>query len=265
MTLCIRILRLLTLLLGLVGLVGCIAAIIGAWSVRARLNQATENVFATIDDSVVVVRERLTQTQARIEASKITMEGIAGGLKDWAKRETGERLALRLDMAEKTERLGAALRQADHWLEVSESSVELVQRALSMGSSTGAPIDTTSVDRLIEEITSLRVQLAEATVVIGRIHERTTGVSEQKSLKEKIEQAAQLALRVVATLGLLDSRLKKLENGLSETQGNLQELGVRALRWILVVTVGITLLAVWMAAGQIALSLLAWNGLRRTR
>jgi hypothetical protein len=28
-----------------------------------------------------------------------------------------------------------------------------------MGSSTGAPIDTTSVDRLIEEITSLRVQL----------------------------------------------------------------------------------------------------------
>jgi uncharacterized protein (TIGR03067 family) len=76
---------------------------------------------------------------------------------------------------------------------------------------------------------------------------------------------AQLAVRVAATLGLIDSRLKKLENGLLETQGNFQGLETRALRWILVATVGITLLAIWMAGGQAALCLLAWTGLRRTR
>ena len=100
---------------------------------------------------------------------------------------------------------------------------------------------------------------------VTRIHERTTGASEKKSLGEKIEQAAQLAVRVAATLGLIDSRLKKLENRLLETQGYLQGLETRTLWWILVATVGITLLAVWMAAGQAALCLLAWTGLRRTR
>jgi len=59
--------------------------------------------------------------------------------------------------------------------------------------------------------------------------------------------------------------LKKLENGLLETQENLQGLETRTLRWILVATVGITLLAVWMAAGQAAMCLLGWTGLRRTR
>jgi hypothetical protein len=125
-------------------------------------------------------------------------------------------------------------------------------------------MDTTSVDGLIEEIASFRSQLAEATEFVARIHERTAEASEEKSLEERIEQAVQLALRVVATLGSIDSRLEKFENRLSETQKNLQELKTKTHRWILVVTIGITLLMVWMAAGQVALCLLAWNGLRRT-
>jgi len=64
-------------------------------------------------------------------------------------------------------------------------------------------------------------------------------------------------MRVAGTLGSIDSRLKKLENRLLETQGNLLGLETRTLRWILVATVGITLLAVWMAAGQTALCLFA--------
>ena len=125
-------------------------------------------------------------------------------------------------------------------------------------------MDTTSVDGLIEEIASFRSQLAEATECVARIHERTAETSEEKSLEERIEQAVQLALRVAATLGSIDSRLEKFENRLSETQKNLQGLKTKTRRWILVVTIGITLLMVWMAAGQVALCLLAWNGLRRT-
>ena len=263
MTLCIHILRLLTLLIGLLGLAGCIAAIVGNWSVSARLSQATENVFGTIDSSLIVIRERIAQTQDHVEASKITTEGIEKTLKDWTKREAGERLALRLNAAEKTERLASTLQQADHWLEVSKSSVELVQQALLMGGSTGAPMDTTSVDGLIDEIASLRIQLAEATECVARIHERTAEASEEKPLKERIEQTVRLSLRVVATLGSVVSRLEKCENRLSETQKNLQGLKTRTLRWILVVTIGITLFMVWMAAGQVALCLLARQGLRR--
>jgi hypothetical protein len=264
MTIFKRLLNLLALFLGFIGLVGCFALVVGVWIISARLSQVTENLFGKLDGSLVVVRERVAQTHDRVEASKITTEGIEKTLKDWTKREADERLALRLNAAEKTERLASTLQQADHWLEVSESSVELVQQALSMGSLAGAPMDTTSVDGLIEEIASFRSQLAEATEFVARIHERTAEASEEKSLEERIEQAVQLALRVVATLGSIDSRLEKFENRLSETQKNLQGLKTKTRRWILVVTIGITLLMVWMAAGQVALCLLAWNGLRRT-
>ena len=264
MTIFKRLLNLLALFLGFIGLVGCFALVVGVWIISARLGQVTENLFGELDGSLVVVGERVAQTQDRVEASKITTEGIEKTLKDWTKKEAGERLALRLNAAEKTEQLASTLQQADHWLEVSESSVELVQQALSMGSLAGAPMDTTSVDGLIEEIASIRSQLAEATELVARIHERTAEASEEKSLEERIEQVVQLAFRVVATLGSIDSRLEKFENRLSETQKNLQGLKTKTCRWILVVTIGITLLMVWMAAGQVALCLLAWNGLRRT-
>ena len=263
MTLCKRVLRLLALLLGLIGIVGCVAAIVGAWLVSARLSQVTENVFETIDGSLIVVREQVAQTQERVEEAKISTEGMAETLKDWTKREAGERLAQRLNVAGTTDRLASTLQKADHWLEVSESSVELVQQALSIGSAAGAPMDTAPVDGLIEEIASLRMQLAEAAELVARIHQRTAEASEDKSLEERIEQAVQLALRVVATLSSIDSRLEKLENRLAGTQRSLQGLKTRTTRWILVVTIGITLLMVWMAAGQVALCFLARNGLRR--
>jgi len=262
MTACKRILRLLMLLLGLVGLVGCMAAIVKGWGIKARLSQATESVFAIIDDSMVAAGKRVAQAQARVEASKITTEDIAEGLKGWTKRKVSERLAVRLDVAEKAERLGIALQQADHWLEVSQSSVELAQKALAIGRSTNRPSNAASLERLIEEIRSLRAQLAEATASVARIHERTTGAGEEKSLGEKIEQAAHFAVRVAATLGLIDSSLNKLENGLREVRKDLQRFKSRTLRWMLKATLAVTLIAVWMAAGQVALCLLAWTGLR---
>jgi hypothetical protein len=253
MNLCKRILSLFAILLGLIGFVGCIAAVVGVWSARARLSQSTEYVFERLDESLNIVRERVLQTQDYIDASKVTTSGIEKTLKDWTKKEASDRIALRLDVVDKTEQLASTLQQAGHWLEVSESSVELVKQALSLGKSTGAPMDTTSVDGLIDEIASLRVQLSEATEFVARIHERTAKASEEPSSKERIEQTVQLVLRIVTTLGTIDSRLEKFENGLSDTQLDLHELQTKTLRWILVVTIGITLLIVWMATGQGAL------------
>jgi hypothetical protein len=74
-----------------------------------------------------------------------------------------------------------------------------------------------------------------------------------------------LALRAAATLGVIDSGLDKLEDRLSKTQDDLKGLGARTLRWILIATIVVASLTVWMAAGQAALCLLGWRGLRRTQ
>lgn len=264
MTFCKRILSLLASLLGLIGGVGCIAAIAGVWIINARLSDTTETVFGTIDGSLVDIQERVAQTQNRVEGSKITTEGMEKSLRDWTKREVGERLALRLEVAEKTERLASALQQADDWLDVSESSVELVNQALSIGRSTGAPMENTSVDGLVDDIATLRIQLAEATELVARVQELTGEAGEEKSLKEQIEKSVQVTLRLIATFGSVTSRLESFEGRLTKTRKDVPQLKATTLQWILVVAIVLTLFLAWMAAGQIALCLLAWKSFRRT-
>jgi len=248
--------------LGGIGIVVCAAAITVLWIATARLGRVTENLFSRMDRSLVAVRQRVVQAQNRVAAAKISTEDIEKSLRDWTRREAGERLALQLNAAEKSERLASTLQQADVWLEVAESSVGLVREMLSIATSTSAPTDTASVDKLMEEIASLRGQLGEATEFVGRIHERITATGDDKSLDERIQQAVQLALRVVATLGSTDSRLGEFADRLSVSQSELQELHTRTQRRILWAASGVTLLIIWMAAGQIALCFLGWRGMR---
>ena len=260
-----RILGILAFVLGFTGFVGCFAAIVLACIASDRLSHVADSVFGIVDRSLEAVEERVGQTQDRVEAAKITTEGIEKSLKSWAKKETGERLALRLDVANKTERLAATLQQADQWLEVSQASIELVQQAVAMVNAPGAPSDATVGDGLTEEIASLRRQIAQATEFVENIRRRTTEANEEKTRKERIEQAVQLALRVVATLGSIDARLKAFEGRISQTRVNSQRRQTTIRRWILGVTLGIVLLFVWMAAGQAALCTCGWKGVRGRR
>lgn len=265
MNLCKRVLSLAALLLGLVGLVGCTAAIVGAWLVSGRLSQATEDLFGKIDGAFIVVGERVAQTQDRLQAAKTTTEDVEKALKGWAKREAGERLVLRVEAEEKAERLAFALMQADQWLELSASSAETVQGVLSMGSSTGAPTETVLLDRLLEEIGALRGQLAEAAELVEGIRGHTADDGGEKTLDQRIDQAAQLALRVIATLSSVDSRLEKFEGRLSETRQEVLRWKTTTLRWIVIATIGVSLVMAWMGAGQVALCFFGWKGLGRAR
>ncbi len=165
---------------------------------------------------------------------------------------------MQLEAAEKAEKLTSALEQSDHWLEISESAVGLVQEMLSIHQSSSDP----RLDQLIEEIASLRNQLTEATKMITSIREGIAGTSEQQPLEERIQQAVQIALRVVATLGTVDTGLERLTNRLGVTQNHVQEMHADVKWWILLAASGITLLSLWMAAGQVALFRLAWIGNR---
>ena len=233
------------------------------WIVSIRVGDVTEKLFNKADQSLVAVRGRVVQTKDRVAAAKISTNDLEKMLRNWTKLEVKQRVALNLNARERTERLASSLRQADDWLAVSVSSVDLVQEMLSMSASAGAPTDTTLVDELRGQIESLRAQLAEATEFVGRIQERIAALSDGKSPEERIEQAVQFALRVVTTLGSIGPRLEKLADRFSVAASQLQEMKDRTQRYRLYLTMGITLLMIWMAAGQAALSRLAWNGCAR--
>ena len=193
------------LLLGCAGVAVCVAGIVGVWLVSSRLGRVAENLFGRVDNAFVAVRDRVDGAGQRVRAARITSEDIEQNLKDWTKREARDRLTSRLGVEEKAERLADGLQQVDHWLEFSESSVQLVQQALELGNAAGAPVETDPAERLLEELASIRVRLTEATESVEGIRERTAEAGEERSLRERIDQAVRLALRVIATLSSIDS------------------------------------------------------------
>lgn len=254
-----QLLPLTILSLGGLGVALCVAGIAGTWLVGARLNGTTENVFAQIDRSFVVVRDTVADAGKIVRNAKIASADIEQGLKNLTKKEVSDHLTLRLEVEEKAGRLASSLRQADHWLEFSQSSVQVVRQALELGNSTGAPVETDPADQLLEELASLRTQLAEATESVQRIAARASEAGEEKSLREGIDDGVRLALRVIATLGSIDSRLDDFTGRLSQTQAKAEELKTRTQRWIRIATIGMTLLIAWMAVGQVSLCLHGWR------
>ncbi len=245
------------------GLVGCVAAIACIWNINARFNRASGNVFGAIDHSLVDVRLRIAQTQDRVQVLQITTEDIEQSVTNRAKTEARERLTSRLGVEEKAERLVSGLQQADHRLELTQSSLQFVQQALEAGSSLGAPVQTDPADRLLGELASLRDQLTQAIEPVNRIRERALEVGEDGLREEGFNQVAQLAVRVNATLSSIDSRLENLAMRLTEIQTKTRNTKVQSMRWIRITAIGITLLFSWMAAGQGALCHLGWKGLRQ--
>ena len=186
------------------------------------------------------------------------------GVRQWARAEAGQRLASRLEVERKAGRLAAGLRQADHWLEVSEASVESVQRALALGNSLSAPVDASLADPFREKLASLRSRLRQATETVDAVRERSAEIAEGKPPGERIEQLVQLALRVAATLGEVDARLGEFAAGVSATRDSARRLQSQTHLAIVAAQVVAVLLLVWMAAGQACLCRHGWNDFRRS-
>ena len=217
------------------------------------------------DKSLAAVKDRILGVQRRVQELKITTDDVVQGLRNWTQKATSERLVRRLAVAEKAEQLAKGLQQADQWLEMSQVAIQGVQQALELGSSMGAPVDDALAEPLLERLASLRSQLQKASEMVAGIRSRAAAIAEGASLEERIHQAVQLALRVVATLGESDSRLGEFADKFSEARTKGQHLKSKTHACIFIAQMGVVLLIAWMAVGQASLCLHGWKNYRRNR
>lgn len=157
------------------------------------------------------------------------------------------------------------LRQADQWLEVSEASILSIQQILELGSTLGVPVDIELLDPLLELLGSLQSQLKQSTETVDGIRERAANITQGDSREERIKQAIQMTLRVLVTLGELDSHMKETVNRLSELQTKVQHKKDEVHRWIVMTTIGALLIITWMGAGQVFLCRHGWEIFHRYR
>lgn len=250
-----RFLAFLAMCFGFVGIVVCVAGIAGVCAVGSRVARANEHVFAAIDKSLSTVHARVLSAQGRVRDLKITTEEIRQTVKDWAQNETGERLATRLQIEQKAVQLARGIEQLDQWMELSAASMQGLKQALELGSSIGAPLDPAFFDPLLTRVETLRSQLSEVTGTVDGIRERAVALAAGKPFEERRNQAAQLAVRVLATFGQIDTRLGELAQQFSQTKMTAQRLHSRTHMAILVAQVAAILVLLWMAAGQVCLCL----------
>ena len=146
-------------------------------------------------------------------------QDVRQGVETWARKEATERLASRLEVENKTERLAVGLRQADVWLEISGASLQGVQQALEAASSLGARRGCLrSSTPCSRRLGAVRSQLKQSIETVDAIRERLNEALHGETLEERLQRFAQLALRVVATLGEIDSRLGQFADGIVATR-----------------------------------------------
>ena len=250
----------LAVVLGALGVVACAAATVLVCYAGVRLNRICDNLFEGIDQALAAVQNRVLSAQTRVEESKITTDDIEESVKNWTRKEASERLASRLELEQKSDQLAGGLRQADLGLELSETSLQGVQRALELLSMRGAPVDVALVDPLLEKLGTLRRQLNQATETVDAIHER---LADGESLDERIDDVALFVARVVATVGELDVRIGEIAERLGDAKTNARNVESRTHTYIVCAVILAILLIAWMAAGQVSLCRHGWKDRRQ--
>ena len=260
-----RIFRWSGLVLGGLGVLGCAALTVGVWVGKVRLSRTAEAVFGKVDGMLGVVRQGIGRTRDRVEGARVTSEEVGETLKKWTKREVGRRVAERLEVEEKAARVGETLAQADRWMETSAASVELVSEVIASANEAGASVPTETLQTVEKEIGEIRGQLEKAAVMVAEVQNLTAAEGGAQPPAGRLEKAARIALRLAASLGVIEKGFSKIEGQLGAVEKGLDGAERRLQGWIVFAAVGLTLVLVWMAAGQGALVWVAGRGCERRK
>lgn len=250
------------LLLGTIGVALCLLCGVGVWIAADKLHQLNEGLYKSVDNSLIAAEERSARVARRLEELKFTARDIDQGVKNWTKAEVGDRIGSKLNLEQKFEKANVVLGSVDHFLELSESSVTLVQLALHFARSLGVSVQADLAVRIQEEIASSREQLASLTERLEFAAE-VIAVSEADPDSEQFERVMKVTARLVATVSSLDERVNTVNAQLHTMHERAFDTQTRIEAWISLASSALMLMAVWMAVGQCLLCYVGWNGLRR--
>lgn len=243
--------------LGIAGLLTCAVLLFTVWLFTAQVKQMTNSLFTSIDKSLLAVKDRIEHVEERVQELKLGVEDVEKEVTDWAKAEAGDRLRNRIELDERigdqSARIAAGLENVYQLLQMTQSSVALIAEGTTMINSVGASLETERVDRLLEEIELTRGELQRLLQSVEDIQKRFADSEEEDIDQSRIEQITRITARMMATFTTFDDSLDATNDRIEVLQAQTSEAGVRLNRWINLVAIVLSLIILWMAAGQAAL------------
>jgi hypothetical protein len=253
-----RLIGVITMLAGALGVVGCVAGIYLVWLIGSRLDQANEKVFVAIDSGLTSTQERLRGVQERVKDLKPRTSDITQKLRDWSANNVKDRLVSSMEIEKRTENLAGHLQTADGWLQTSEAALRGVKNLLELGELIGARLDGSRLEKVLEELTSIRAKLQDMEQAVGDV--KSFSVSrEGESEENRLARVTKLLASTESVASKVDSRLGDLVSRISQMKADAAQARERRGSYIVLLTIACYVLLIWIAAGQVALCRYGWK------
>ena len=96
----------------------------------------------------------------------------------------------------------------------------------------GIFVKVDAVQRLLEEVTAVRVALSDISEPVAAIGEQVTQLGEEKSEPDQVGPMIRLSARLIATFGSIGTRLKSFSRMLTEADTAVRTAGTTVRSWI---------------------------------
>ncbi|HKB03057.1 MAG TPA: hypothetical protein VKD90_12605 [Gemmataceae bacterium] len=230
---------------GAVGLLLSVAALVGCWAVYSEVQRRVDRVFGRVDGTLTEIQGNLKQAADRLRRSQLELEAVQKREAELTSQPPAQR-GVRRELSRKAvESLGPQLGETR----------EGVAKAVEIGLVANGLLDALAELPIVERINVDTDQLKEVSAQLAELTERSNKLASllAPAAPTSDEQVADESSRAVETLrrtiALADAGADRLEGRRQQVADGHSRAG-RCIDGTLVV---ITIVLLWIAAGQLSL------------
>jgi hypothetical protein len=234
------------LLLCAVSIIGCVAGIFSIWIFYQRVSEKVQTISARLDDGLQRVSTATHNVQLALEKARGDVDNVGKQTSDLGDSGEKSRRASRTLRALVHQKAGPNIDELHGRLAtLSDTAVavsSLLKSFQEVSSERSLHVNPDQLKHRAEEAQHLSATLRRLEVVVGDGDKETSGQE------------------VVATTNAVDRVLERCQTTVDDWQSeldavraDLEPVKTQTLRWLLIGAIAMTVLLVWVAAGQISL------------
>ena len=251
--------RVLAFVFGLFGSLLSVVAVGGVWVGHARVQTFNQQVDQAIDQTFVAFQESVTRVGNQVADARITTIELETELKELLAEVDIKKAVVRGRLRKHSQAITRTVVRTDQWLATAESSIELLQRVSESAETLGFDLERPDTRGLLGKIGTVRQKVSTLNDSLEAIENESIAFELQKN----VDAIVRLSAKLVLTLTDVDERLANLAETIERTREASHLFFVRMERSIFHVCLAVTVLVIWLLAGQVALCWVGWRGLRQ--
>ena len=240
---------------GLVGTALCVAGLVAVGLTYAEVMRRVDRLFGRADQALADVRQNLDQAAARLRETETELEAVRKREADLAAQPPAQRGARRDLSRRAVESVGPGTAEVRALL-VKATEAGLIANGLlealaELPMTDRVHVDADRLKEMSDRLGDLIEQSNRLAGVLARV-----GPAGEEDARSESSRAVEAVRQPIARI---DSGSERVEGARQSITGAHARIG----RWVIGLAVSLAGVLVWIAAGQISLSIHGWKLIRR--